>query len=142
MKDIISRDFLIDPEITSSCLYLGDWPISRVFLKNNAYFPWLILVPRIENIREIDDIPQKARYQLMDEISQLCSITRSYFQPDKLNIAYLGNKVNQLHIHIVARFLEDILWPEGIWQPAQPTACYDNLKLTTLLSDLRTKILS
>lgn len=131
------NEFCIDHRIASTCFDLGDWPLSRVLLKNNAEYPWLILVPRLESIQEIDELPKKSRYQLMDEISQISSIVRSYFKPDKLNVAYLGNIVSQLHIHIVARFTKDKLWPQGIWQASQENIPYADKVLIPLVDDLR-----
>lgn len=129
--------FAIDNQISSTSFELRDLPLSRVLLKNNANYPWLILVPRVENIKEIDQLSQKARYVLMDEISQISSIVRAYFKPDKLNIAALGNQVPQLHIHIVGRFIGDELWPHGIWQKEQQTIPYSENELHPLLEDLR-----
>jgi diadenosine tetraphosphate (Ap4A) HIT family hydrolase len=133
-------NFFIDNRITSTCFELGDWPLSRVLLKDNAAYPWLILVPRLNAVQEIDEMCQESRYQLMNEMSQLSSIVRAYFKPDKLNVAYLGNIVSQLHIHIVARFINDKLWPHSIWQASQENIQYTNNVLIPLLDDLRAQI--
>jgi diadenosine tetraphosphate (Ap4A) HIT family hydrolase len=132
--------FTIDNRVSSTCFELGDWALSRVLLKNNAEFPWLILVPRIENITEIAQLSQQSRYVLMDEINQLSSIVSTYFKPDKLNIGTLGNIVSQLHIHVVGRFTTDSLWPHGIWQEGQPNIVYSQEKLQSLMEDLRDQI--
>ena len=34
---------------------------------------------------------------------------------DKLNVAAIGNVVPQLHIHVVARRVGDLLWPKPVW---------------------------
>jgi diadenosine tetraphosphate (Ap4A) HIT family hydrolase len=36
-------------------------------------------------------------------------------QPDKINIAALGNIVSQLHLHHVARYIDDRAWPGPVW---------------------------
>jgi diadenosine tetraphosphate (Ap4A) HIT family hydrolase len=128
--------FDIDSRIVSTCFELGDWPLSRVLLKNNADYPWFILVPREENVQDIDQLSPSARHMLMDEISQLSSIVRLYFKPDKLNIGALGNMVPQLHVHVIARFKTDNLWPHGIWQAGQTTTPYTDSTLQSLLADL------
>lgn len=128
----------LDERIASSTFLLGNWTLSQVLLKNNANYPWLILVPRVETqVLEIDDLPKALRYQLMDEISELSSIVKALFKPDKINVATLGNIVKQLHIHVVARYKDDMLWPHGIWQEAQSTSPYDDKTLTPLLESLR-----
>ena len=116
--------FTVDERITSSCRQLIDWPLSRVLLKNNAHYPWLILVPRIRGIQDIDELSRDNRNLLMEEISSLSLIVRAQFTPDKINVGALGNKVSQLHIHVVARFKSDPLWPEGIWQASQTELAY------------------
>ena len=133
-------EFFVDTRISSTCFELGDWPLSRVLLKNNAEYPWLILVPRIQGIQELDDIPKESRYQLMNEMNQISSIVRTYFKPHKLNVASIGNQVSQLHLHIVARFTHDKLWPQGIWQASQENIPYTNHALNPLLEDLRAQI--
>ena len=132
--------FGVDDTILSTCLELGDWPLSRVFLKNNEDYPWLILVPRVNNVQDIDQLPQSLRYLLMNEISQLSSIVRMYFKPDKLNIASLGNIVSQLHVHVVARFAQDKLWPYSIWQAGQTTTPYAENSLASLVTLLRDEV--
>jgi len=129
--------FLIDERIQGTCFTLGEWPLSRVLLKNNADYPWLILVPRIDNVQEIEQLPQPARHALIDEISALSAIVNTYFKPDKLNVGALGNIVSQLHIHIIARFTQDKLWPHSIWQAAQTTTLYSESRLNPMLDDLR-----
>ncbi len=40
----------------------------------NAYYPWLILVPRIENVVELTDLEEEVRQLLMAEISDVSSV--------------------------------------------------------------------
>ena len=132
--------FIVDPRISSTCFILDDWPVSRVFLKNNANSPWLILVPRHMNVRDIDELPQTVQHMLMHEITALSSLVKTYFKPDKLNVGTLGNIVSQLHIHVVARFTTDALWPHGIWQAAQTTIPYQQLMIHAFLAELRSRV--
>ena len=134
--------FTIDPRILSTCFELGDWPLSRVLLKNNASYPWLILVPREKNKQDIDQLPQPSRAIFMEEISQLSVIVKTYFKPDKINIATLGNMVPQLHMHVVARYSYDDLWPHGIWQASQTTVLYSEDILKQRLDDLRALVIA
>ena len=129
--------FQLDDRLSSSCIELNDWPLCRILLKNNADYPWLILVPRQNKTECIEDLTQPLRHQLMDEIAELSIIIKTYFKPNKLNVATLGNSVSQLHIHIVARFTYDKLWPHGIWQAAQTEVLYSEEQLKQLTVDLR-----
>ena len=129
--------FYIDPRITSTCFELGDWPLSRVFLKDNANYPWFILVPRQENAQEIDQLPVELQHTLIEEISTLSCGVKQQFKPDKLNVGTLGNIVPQLHIHVIARFTHDDLWPQGVWQDLQETRPYEIAGLDGLVKKMR-----
>ncbi len=129
--------FLLDPRIEAETTLLVRWPLSLVLLKQDATYPWLIVVPQVVAIQEIYQLQAPQRHQLMDEIARLSCVMHGYFQPDKLNVANLGNQVAQLHIHVVARFIGDPLWPQGIWQVAHQARPYPDTQWTSLCTDLR-----
>ncbi len=134
--------FSIDTRITSSCFELADWALCRVFLKNNANYPWFILVPRQDNIHDVDQLSQDLQHTLIDEISRLSSLVKSHFKPDKLNVGTLGNVVSQLHVHVIARFTHDDLWPHGVWQEALANKPYAKNEVDCLLAQLTKLILN
>ncbi|KTD18342.1 HIT domain-containing protein [Legionella jordanis] len=129
--------FQVDSRIQESSFFLVDWPLSRLFLKNNSHFPWLILVPREKNITEIHQLSSENRRQLMDEITEASRVLQAYFNPHKLNVGSLGNIVAQLHIHVVGRFEADLAWPHGIWQPLEKEQVYSPGVAAQLINDLR-----
>jgi diadenosine tetraphosphate (Ap4A) HIT family hydrolase len=129
--------FEVDSRILTSSCWLADWALSSVYLKNDANFPWLILVPREDNIQEIYQLSAAHRHTLMDEIAAVSKIMENFFKPDKLNVGALGNIVAQLHVHVVARFKTDKMWPHGIWQPKLKAVPYGEDKLADLVSALR-----
>lgn len=90
---------------------------------NNQNFPWLILVPRKADLREIFDLGEKDYLTVMQEVRKVAKIMAAHLYADKMNVAALGNMVPQLHIHIIARFTHDIAWPNPVWIAA-PTAPY------------------
>jgi diadenosine tetraphosphate (Ap4A) HIT family hydrolase len=71
-------------------------------------------------VTEISQLSQRDRHGLIDEIANLSTIVESYFKPVKINVGSLGNIVAQLHVHLVARFTQDVAWPFGIWQNNVP----------------------
>ncbi|WED43600.1 HIT domain-containing protein [Legionella cardiaca] len=129
--------FKVDSRIERSSFWLKDWPLSSLYLKNEANFPWIILVPRENDVQEICQLPEKDRDQLMKEISLLSQRMKDFFKPYKLNIGALGNIVPQLHVHVVARFQDDKLWPHSIWQPDISTLAYSSEYAAKLVSDLK-----
>ncbi len=114
--------FTLHPQLEKDCLILGDLPLCKVLLMNDALYPWCILVPRRKGIREIHELTQGDQRQLLAESGQLAHALTDLFRPDKLNIAALGNLVPQLHLHHIARFTTDPAWPRPVWgqQPARP----------------------
>ena len=132
--------FQLDNRLTTTCVTLIDWPLCRVLLKNNADYPWLILVPRQNGLCDMDDLSPELRHQLIDEITQLSILVKAYFKPDKLNVGTLGNIVSQLHIHIVARYSHDNLWPHGVWQASLRESLYSEQALQSITDDLRLQL--
>lgn len=132
--------FEIDERIHASSFWLGDWALSSVYLKNDANFPWAILVPRENAIQEIYQLSEEQRCMLINEVAALSEIIQDVFKPDKLNVGALGNMVSQLHVHVVARFKTDTMWPYGVWQAAAVSVPYTPQKMTEISKKLSQKI--
>jgi diadenosine tetraphosphate (Ap4A) HIT family hydrolase len=132
-------EFTLHPQIIQDTLEVGDLPLSRLRLMNDATYPWLILVPRRADIVEIIDLVPDERVQLMTEISQVSQLLKAETKCDKLNIAALGNMVRQLHIHVIARFGTDMAWPRPVWGQNQAVS-YSEKQSSELISRLRDKL--
>jgi len=89
--------------------------LCRVLLMKDRRFPWLILVPERESVREIHELRPADRAVLVEEIALASEALERLFRPDKVNVGALGNVVSQLHIHVVARFASDPAWPGPVW---------------------------
>ena len=76
-------------------------------------------MPRRANITEIADLGDEA-ILLMTEITRVSRVLKEMTRCDKINVAVIGNVVPQLHVHIVARWKRDPLWPKPIWGVAVP----------------------
>jgi diadenosine tetraphosphate (Ap4A) HIT family hydrolase len=107
--------FTLDPQLEADTLPIGRLALSRVLLMNDARFPWLILVPEAPGLAEITDLPEQDRLQLMREICIASDALAALYGPDKLNVGALGNRVRQLHVHVLARFASDDAWPGPVW---------------------------
>lgn len=107
--------FSTDPRLLADTHLLAQWPLCELRLMDDAHYPWLILVPRIEAARELVDIPAPLRPRLWQEIDAAAALLQEVFTPHKLNIAALGNVVAQLHVHVIARFTHDAAWPRPVW---------------------------
>lgn len=114
--------FFLDERLARDSVVLGDLPLSRVLLMNDAQYPWLILVPRRAALTELFDLSEAEQQQLWHEASQLAAGLKKRLGADKMNVANLGNVVSQLHLHVIVRFKEDAAWPGPVWgkHPAKP----------------------
>lgn len=114
--------FNLDPRLQQDTHHLGDLPLSRVLLSNDAQYPWFILVPRRDQVSELFDLDEQDRQQLWRETELLAQRLSTAFGADKINVATLGNVVAQLHMHVIVRYRNDAAWPAPVWgkHPAQP----------------------
>lgn len=112
--------FELHPKLQQDCLVIGKFPLCYLLLMNDSNFPWFILVPERENITEIYQLEEPDQIQLTKESAFLAKNLASHFVADKINIAALGNKVSQLHIHHIIRYQDDIAWPAPVWDKADP----------------------
>src|SRR3954467_6666964 len=129
----------LHPQLERDTVDLGDLPLSRVLVNNDANYPWLILVPRPPDLVELIDLDDAAQAQLMTEVSRAARALREVTACHKLNVAALGNMVPQLHVHVIARFRHDAAWPKPVWG-VMPARAYEREALDNLVQALRTKI--
>lgn len=108
-------DFALDPRLAADTHAVGDLPLCRVLLMNDARFRWLVLVPRKPGLAEIAELPPDDRARLLEEAVLAGDALRATGAVDKLNIGALGNIVRQLHVHVVARLVGDGAWPGPVW---------------------------
>ena len=116
------EEFPLSPQLEKDCIVLGDLPVCRVLLMNDSQYPWCILVPRVTEMEELFQLVDELQIQVALESGIVSRYLNDLFEADKMNVAALGNKVRQLHIHHVARKQNDPAWPEPVWGkvPAKP----------------------
>lgn len=107
-------NFLLDPQLESSSIWVHDHSLCQVRLKNDRRFPWIILIPRRPEIVEIFDLATVDQKLLWVEVGKWAKHMHDLFQAYKMNIEILGNKVRQCHIHIIVRYATDAAWPNSI----------------------------
>ncbi|GAB1259002.1 HIT domain-containing protein [Aurantivibrio plasticivorans] len=124
--------FSLHPQIEQDTVLLGRFELSLVLLHREASYPWVLLVPQRESMAEIYHLSLEDRQQLMRESCHLSEVMADLFVPDKMNVAAIGNKVAQLHVHHVARFKTDPAWPGPIWGADIEPKCYGEEELRAL----------
>ncbi|WP_404420080.1 HIT domain-containing protein [Marinospirillum sp.] len=128
--------FTLHPRLEADSIFLGQLPLCQLRLINDSRYPWLLLVPAQADRVEITDLSAEDYQQLWSEVRQVSEGLQSLFQPDKLNVATLGNLVPQLHLHVIARFKTDATWPGPVWGQGEAVA-YTQDELKSLLPELR-----
>ena len=128
----------LHPQLEADTSTIGDLPLSRLLLANDANYPWLLLVPRCTGASEIIDLSESDQNQLAAEIAAASRALKAVAPCDKLNVAALGNVVPQLHVHVIARFVGDPAWPNPIWGhgPARPLSEPERRERLRLLQPL------
>ena len=132
----MSNPFELDPRLVADTFLVGETPLSQVLLMNDARYPWLILVPRRNDITEPFELGEADQVQLWQESMRLGEAMKAHFAADKLNIAALGNQVAQLHVHHIARFHTDDAWPGPVWGIGSAVP-YRDTALDALVGKLR-----
>jgi diadenosine tetraphosphate (Ap4A) HIT family hydrolase len=105
----------IDKNFLKDSYYINRLKLCTIRLINNSKFPWIILIPNRKNKTDITDLNSKDQILLMKEIVHCSKLMKKIFKTSKLNVEKIGNKVPQLHIHIIARFKKDSSWPLSVW---------------------------
>ena len=128
--------FTLDQRLQQDTLLLGDFPLCRLLLMNDANYPWFILVPRRDEVSELFQLDAQEQQQLWRESTELAEVLKDTFKADKMNVATLGNVVSQLHMHVIVRRKDDPAWPAPVWGK-HPAKAYSDEQVAALRDKLR-----
>lgn len=126
--------FILDKLLQEDTFFVCDLEISRVLLMNNANYPWIILVPRQENLVELTDLSFDDQVKLLREINLVSEFFQKEHNPKKINVGALGNVVRQLHVHVVARFENDASFPNPVW--GGPSKAYEGTDAQIIINQI------
>lgn len=133
---------IIDSRIINSTCFVAELPLCNVYLQNESRFPWLVLVPRRENVSELIDLSIEDQQILTREIAMVSQLMKAQYNPDKLNVANLGNIVKQLHIHVIARYESDEAWPGPVWGKFDVPLMYTMEDLESIAAEIRAALVN
>ena len=118
---IMNTSFTLDPRLERDTQLITTLSLSQVRLMNNQNYAWIVLVPQVPDISELYQLDQLQQEQLLQEINQISLMLKQAGPCDKINIGLLGNEVQQLHAHVLARTIGDLHWPKPVWgHPGTP----------------------
>jgi len=90
----------------------------RIVLLNDADYPAYCRVELLEHVKEMTDLVPAQRARMMKTVFAVELAIRETFNPDKINLASLGNKTPHLHWHVIPRFEHDRHFPNSHWGEA------------------------
>lgn len=112
--------FQLDAQLQEDTILIASLPLSEMLLMDDKQYPWVILAPRKPNLRELVELRAEDAVQLQIESNAVSKLLLKAFHAEKLNVASLGNVVAQLHVHHIARFIDDVAWPRPVWGVVAP----------------------
>lgn len=128
--------FTLHAQLTKDCTVIGDLPLSKLLLLNDANYPWCVLVPMRNEKREWFELSESEQQQLLRETNALAKYLQENTGAKKMNVGALGNMVPQLHVHVIARFENDAAWPAPVWGKV-PAKTYDDAALEKMRALLK-----
>jgi len=87
----------------------------RVVLLNDADYPAYCRVELLTHVKEMTDLAPQDRARTMQVVFAVERAIREIIQPDKINLASLGNKTPHMHWHVIPRFEGDKHFPNSHW---------------------------
>lgn len=128
--------FSFDHRLLNDCEVIGKFDLCHVLLMRDANYPWCVLVPDREGMKEVFDLSEADQKQLNLESNTVLKYLKGAFNADKMNVAALGNIVSQLHIHHIVRYETDKAWPGPVWG-AFPSEAYSEDALEKCITRLK-----
>tara|TARA_B000000475_G_scaffold118287_1_gene95688 strand:+ start:374 stop:772 length:399 start_codon:yes stop_codon:yes gene_type:complete len=125
----------VNTKFIKSSYFITELKLCSVRLINNKKFPWIILIPKRIKVTDITELKTKDQILLIKEIVLASKVMKKIFNTKKLNVEKIGNKVSQLHIHIIARSSKDSSWPLSVWVVKGKT--YSKSALIEILREIK-----
>lgn len=120
----MSAPFAVHPRLLADCHRLGRLSASHLLLHRNAALPWLILVPET-GLRNLLDLPSPQRDAVLADCKRVSDYLLGPGGAEHVNVAWIGNLVPQLHVHVIGRRRDDPCWPEPVWGRLGSARDYD-----------------
>jgi len=93
--------------------------LCRVVVVGDPDYPGFCRVILNRHVREMTDLSEQERIRLMHVLFGVEKAIRALYQPDKINLASLGNMTPHLHWHVIPRWRDDRHFPQPVWATPQ-----------------------
>ena len=114
-------------------IYKND--LFRVILVDEI--PGYIRVITNKHIKEFSDLSDEEAVKLTLAVKKTEKKMLEFLNPDKINIAALGNMVPHLHIHIIPRYINDPWWPGATFCDKKREFNYPPLNIQKYKEEIR-----
>jgi diadenosine tetraphosphate (Ap4A) HIT family hydrolase len=116
---------LCSPAADIDILWQDDF--CRVVLLHDADYPAYCRVELLAHVKEMTDLAPENRARMMKVVFAVETAMIEVIQPDKINLASLGNKTPHLHWHVIPRFIDDKHFPNSHWGAVTNDALQPNI---------------
>ncbi len=96
--------------------------LCRVVAVDEPGLPGFLRVVLRRHVREMTDLPAAERDRLMAVVFAVEAHVRQSLEPDKMNLASLGNLTPHVHWHVIPRWRDDRHFPGPVWAAARHEA--------------------
>lgn len=103
---------------------LSQVPPLRVIQVTDHDWPGFRRVIWQDHVAEMTDLSADQQLEIFQEVLAQEEELRQQYQPDKVNLASLGNMVPHLHWHVICRWRTDPFWPGSVWSTPRATQSY------------------
>ena len=104
----------VDRRLDKNHFHFGTMGMSQLSMKNNAHYVWLVLVPRVNDKTDLDELTEEQFIDVMCNARRLAALLKSELGFKKVNIASISIAVPQLHVQIIGRRETDVSWPGSL----------------------------
>ena len=99
-------------------------PSLRVIQVTDPDWPGFRRVIWQDHVAEMTDLSADQQQLIFRRLLQQEAALRQQYQPDKINLASLGNMVPHLHWHVICRWRTDPFWPGSVWSSPRASQSY------------------
>jgi len=108
---------------------LWQHPSFRVVLVDEPDYPGFCRVIWNGHVKEMTDLAPSDRLLMTTALWAVELAMRETMQPEKVNLATLGNMTPHVHWHVIPRYLDDRHFPSPVWASPQRDADPATLEL-------------
>lgn len=128
--------FELDSRLETESVLVANLGLCQLRLRNDARWPWLLLIPMHPGIEEPHDLTPLDQALLSFETNLVSKALKDMTGCTKINVGALGNIVRQLHVHVIARNEGDLCWPGPVWGFGERVP-YQPDELARLVAEIR-----